>query len=87
MKHKPQLCPGGIEGLIRFVPLMREEGLFLHGFYEGGTINGILCIDRSHKIALDPLKGREHLSERRNNSLARFTGIPFMESRKIPEYR
>jgi hypothetical protein len=91
MKHKSLFRPIGIEGLIGFIPLIREEAFLFLRFYEsgiyikGGAINRIAFLDGRCKVGVDMFKGTEHVGQRRDYCLARFTGILFVESRKIPE--
>jgi len=62
MEDTSEFGPVGVQGLISLVSLVGEERLLLAGLYEGrvhveGSVGeGVLLMDGSDKISIDPFK-------------------------------
>ena len=94
VKHNLLLRPPNVEGLIGFVSLIAEEGVFLLCFYESGVgIQSSLplrmaFLDGSHKVLVRPPESLEVLVGRGNEGFAPFPFHLFpriMEGFEVPE--
>src|SRR5512136_2643979 len=78
VQDNPLLRPPNVEGLIGFIPLIAEEGVFLLCFYKSSVrIQSRLplrmtSLEGSHKILIRPPEPLEMLVGRGNKSFARF---------------